>query len=176
MTAVGTRTIVWRNGEDDFCLSRVGEILALEEKCGVGIMAIFRRLETDTWGVNDVRETIRLGLIGAGMEPEKAMTAVKLHVDGNPNGLCPSVMIAHSVLTAVLIGVPDDPVGKKPAAGAEKQDPVSSTTTVAFAAPQSSESDKTSDGLPATPTTAPSGKLQPASLDITSPTTPASSS
>lgn len=173
MRAVGTRTIVWRNGEDDFCLAKVGDILALEEKCGAGVMAILTRLQTDSWGVNDVRETIRIGLIGAGMAPEKAMKVVKLHVDGNPHGLGPSVIIAHAILQAVIIGVPDDPVGKTTAAEAETQARASSMTTAASAAPPSSESDRASDGDLATPTTHPFGKSPPASPAITEPTTAA---
>jgi hypothetical protein len=170
MSTVGTRRIIWRNGEDDFCLAKVGDILALQEKCEAGIMTIMRRLETDAWYLNDVRETIRLGLIGGGMSPEKAMTTVKLHVDGNPNGLAPSVIIAHEVLKAVLIGVPDDPVGKNPAAGAETQGQVSSTTTAASAAQRSSESEPVSDGQPEPPTTPPFGKSPPASMGTTAPT------
>lgn len=176
MQGVGTRTIIWRNGEDDFCLAKVGDVLALEEKCGAGIMTIMRRLETDVWYLNDVRETIRLGLIGGGMAPEKAMAAVKLHVDGNPNGLAPSVIIAHEVLKAVIIGVPDDPVGKQPAADAETQAQVSSTTTAASAAPPSSESDSHSNGHPPSLTQLPFGKSAPVSTDITEPIPTASSS
>lgn len=169
MRAIGTRTLIWRNGEDDFCLAKVGDILALEEKCGVGIMAIMRRLETDAWYVNDVRETIRLGLIGGGMTPEKALVAVKLHVDGNPFGLAPSVIIAHEILKAVVIGVPDDPVGKQEAADAREQGLVSSTTMAASAAQPSSESDRPLDGGPETPTEQPFGKSPPASMDTTEP-------
>lgn len=167
MATVGTRRIIWRNGEDDFCLAKVGDILALEEKCGVGIMAVMRRLETDAWGLNDVRETIRLGLIGGGMSPDKAMAAVKLHVDLNPNGLAPSVIIAHEILKAVLIGVPDDPVGKNPAAEAETKAPVSSTTTAASAAQPSSELEPDLDGQSQTLTEQPFGKSPPASMDTT---------
>lgn len=150
-------------------------MLALEEACGAGIAQVMRRLETGAWYVNDVRETIRLGLIGAGMTPEKAMAAVKLHVDGNPSGLAPSVLIAHAVLAAVMVGVPDDPVGKTQAADAETKaavDPVSSTTTAASAAPASLPSAPDSDGSRETPTTPPSGNWPPASMATTPPTAP----
>lgn len=113
MSANGLRTIIWAGGEDDFCLAKVGLILDLESRCGAGIAAIFNRLENGTWWLSDVRETIRLGLIGGGMLPEPAMARVKNHVDLNENGLAPSVLMASAIIQAVMIGVPDDPVGKK---------------------------------------------------------------
>lgn len=114
MTTTATRTIVWVNGEDQFCLSKAGLIFDLEDKCGAGIAVVFNRLRSDCWKLNDVRETIRLGLIGGGRTPVEAMAIVKRHVDDQP--LLPLVLVAHAVLEAVMIGVPDDPVGKKKAA------------------------------------------------------------
>lgn len=111
MSASGTRTIIWAHGEDQFCLSKVGLILDLEEKCKAGIAVIMTRLGSGSFGLNDVRETIRLGLIGGGMTPEKAMSAVKNHVDASP--LASSVLVAYAIIEAVMVGVPDDPVGKK---------------------------------------------------------------
>ncbi|ETR76012.1 hypothetical protein X566_15575 [Afipia sp. P52-10] len=86
-------------------------ILDLEEKCGAGIAAILQRLADGTWRLNDVRETIRLGLIGGGMSPEKAMAAVKNHVDENP--LASSVLIAYAVIEAALVPPRGDDVGKE---------------------------------------------------------------
>lgn len=137
MSAVGTVRIIWDNGEDDFCLAKAGSIFALEDKCQCGIAEVLQRLHTRRWWLNDVRETIRLGLIGGGMDAEKAMRAVQIHVDGQP--LAKSVLIAQAVLAAVLVGVPDDDVGKKAAAEAATQAPVSSTTTAASDAPRSTE-------------------------------------
>ena len=127
MSATGTRTIIWAGGEDQFCLA-IGHILDLEERCKAGIAVIARRLTTDGWGLSDVRETIRLGLIGGGMDPERAMSKVKNHIDLNPNGLAPAVLVAYAVLDYTLFGAPkDDPVGKeKPA---EAKEPGSTTMT-----------------------------------------------
>jgi hypothetical protein len=111
MSANGTLTLIWAGGEDQFCLSKVGHILDLEGKCGAGISEITARVASGLWRLNDVRETIRLALIGGGMRAEDAMSAVRNHVDGNP--LRESALIAQAVLFAVLVGVPDDPVGKK---------------------------------------------------------------
>lgn len=111
MSANGTRTIIWAGGEDVFCLAKVGLILDLEQKCGAGIATIMTRLTTGNWALNDIRETVRLGLIGGGSTPERAMQAVRNHVDENP--LTASVLLAYSIIEAVMVGVPDDPVGKK---------------------------------------------------------------
>lgn len=136
---VGTRRIVWQGGEHDFCLAKIGDILSLESTCDSGIMAIMRRLETDSWKLNDVRETVRLGLIGGGMSEKDALQAVKVHVDANPRGLAPSVVLAHTILAAVIIGVPDDPVGKTGAPEGEEAS-ISTETTAASGAAQSSAS------------------------------------
>jgi hypothetical protein len=138
MSATGTRSIIWANGEDVFCLAKVGLILDLEDKCKAPFAVIMARLENGAWGLNDVRETIRLGLIGGGMNPEKAMAAVRNHVDENP--LSHSVLVAYEVVRTVVFGVPDDPVGKDPPEGkakpAEAQHPGSTTTTDASDAPK----------------------------------------
>lgn len=139
MSATGTRAIIWANGEDQFCLAKVGLILDLEEKCKAGFAVIMARLESGAWGLNDVRETIRLGLIGGGMAPDKAMAAVRNHVDPNP--LSHSVLVAYEVVRAVMFGVPDDPVGKTgddagKAKPAEALSTGSTTTTDASDAPK----------------------------------------
>jgi hypothetical protein len=153
---VGTRHIHWQGGEHDFCLAAVGNILQLEQTCSAGIAQIYQRLVNGTWGVNDVREPIRLGLIGGGRKPDDAGKIVKIAVDENPQGLAPSVLVAMAVLEAVLVGVPDDPVGKTPAAGAETGQ-ASTTRTAASAAQQSSESAPASPGRPQKPTPRRSG-------------------
>jgi hypothetical protein len=166
MSANGTRSIIWLNGEDQFCLAKVGLLLDLEDKCRAGIGTIFGRLESGHYFVNDVRETIRLGLIGGGMSAEKAMAAVKNHVDGRPLAL--SVLIAHAVIEAVLIGVPDDPVGKD--MPAEAKPTGSFTQTDASDAPKLSPSAPPSPGRRASRKSTRSGSSSPPSTDTTAPT------
>jgi hypothetical protein len=112
MTANGTVLVAWAGGEDQFCLAKVGLILDLEAKCDAGIAVVFTRLGSGTWRLQDVRETIRLGLIGGGMDPAKAIEAVRRHVDEGP--LTSSVLLAYSIIEAVMVGVKNDPVGKQP--------------------------------------------------------------
>lgn len=131
MSANGTRTIIWSNGEDQFCLAKIGLLLDLEAKCSAPIGVIFNRLGSGNFSVNDIRETIRLGLMGGGRTPVEAMEIVKIHVDGNP--LASSVLTAYAILEAVMVGVPDDPVGKEKAESNVQGEENSSTQTGASA-------------------------------------------
>lgn len=60
MSAPATRSIIWAHGEDQFCLSKVGLILDLEEKCKAGIAAIFARIVNSQWSLNDIRGGVGL--------------------------------------------------------------------------------------------------------------------
>lgn len=139
MPATGSCRLIWAGGEHDFCLAAVEHIFALQNACNCGIAEVLSRLLSDRWYLNDVRETMRLALIGGGMKPEPAMQLIKLHVDANPKGLADSVLLAITIIKAVLVGVPDDPVGKVKAPGTETQAQVSTTTTAVSGAQPSTE-------------------------------------
>jgi len=67
-------------------------------------------LDKNAWA-HDVREVIRLGLIGGGMKPDRALVLVKRHLEGNqPWFLCNE--LARQVLQVAMFGPPDDQVGK----------------------------------------------------------------
>jgi hypothetical protein len=100
-----TRTMVWQGGEHAFGLSVMAAI-ALEDACDCGVAHLMRKLETDTWTTKEVREIVRRGLMGAGMPPAEADKLVKRDVDGNPNGLAPSVVLAHAIIELLLVGPP----------------------------------------------------------------------
>lgn len=112
MAADARVTLAWFDGEDTFRLG-IGEIRALQEKTGAGPDTLRRRLLSGEWFLDDIRETIRLGLIGAGLPSAQAMEKVKRAVDARPLG--ENVLIAATIITAAVIGVPDDPAGKAPA-------------------------------------------------------------
>lgn len=90
----------------------IGEIRELQEKCNSicpftnvvnysGFpLAIYKRLQSE-WSVNDVTETIRLGLIGGGMKPHAATTLVERHVEPN---LVNYATLAIAILQEALIG------------------------------------------------------------------------
>lgn len=150
MTAVGSVQITWQGGDDIFCLSQVGNLFSLEEECGAGIALIYHRLLHGTYSIKDVREPIRLGLIGGGKKPDEAMAKVKAHVDANPNGLAPSAAVAQAILFVVLFGKPPEHLEKKTTEAAEK---ASSAPTAGSDVPSSTAAAPPSAGLPDKPTT-----------------------
>jgi hypothetical protein len=116
-------TLDWGDGSYLFRLT-VNGLLELEEKCKSAFTEVFQRLMTGTYSISDVRETIRLGLIGGGMEPAKALTLVRRYVDNRPKaeGQKP----AQAILGATLFGFEAEPLGKVEAAPRE-EDPSGST-------------------------------------------------
>lgn len=82
---------------------RLGEIRELERACASGIAAVYMRVATLQFKIDDVRETIRLGLIGGGASFPEAEAIVRFSVDGRPvNG---SVQLAADILRAVFEGL-----------------------------------------------------------------------
>jgi hypothetical protein len=95
----------WADGEYTFRLG-LGEFRELQEKCKAGPPAIHRRLLTGEWFIDDIRETVRLGLIGGGLEPARALSKVQRYVDGRPPN--ENIFTALSVLHVALNGVDDE--------------------------------------------------------------------
>lgn len=115
MSRNGSIEIAWNGGEHTFRLA-IGEWVQLQEKCDIGPPELLARLGEGRWRIHDVRETIRLGLIGGGMKPADANILVQRNVDERP--LIENVMVARAIVIASLVGVPDEAVGKDQAAGA----------------------------------------------------------
>ena len=157
MSARADTTIAWADGDYLFRLA-IGQLRELQDLCGTGPFAVFRRLQEGDWRVEDVRETIRLGLIGGGLAPERALILVKRYVDERP--LMENLFTAQAVLIAAVIGVPEDPVGKQPAEGDR-------TEETASPSPPSTEQAAPSDGQPGMSTNSASGSsLQPSTATI----------
>jgi hypothetical protein len=107
-------TLTWGDGEYTFRL-RIAELVELQEKCDAGPAFILERLATGRWKVEDIRETIRLGLIGGaggdkGFSPSKATTLVQRYVDARP--LQENINHAYAILAASVVGHEDEPLGK----------------------------------------------------------------
>lgn len=107
--------ITWAAGEHPFLLT-IELLRALQDKCDAGPGWILNRLASGQWRVDDVIETIRLGLEGGGMKKADARKIVDEFVADRPLTL--SVMTAQVILMSALYGDPDDPVGEA-SAGAE---------------------------------------------------------
>lgn len=113
----------WADGAYPFCLP-LAQLEELQALCDAGPAVISGRLEMSTWKVGDIYHTLRLGLIGGGMEPVKALRLCKLYVLDRP--WLENVLPAHAVIQAALIGKSDEPVGKSAADG-EASDPAAGT-------------------------------------------------
>lgn len=107
MTRLTKVELAWADGDYVFDIGPLGAIRELEEKCDAGAAVIFHRLASNAWKDADVRETIRVGLIGAGMSQADALKLVKTHIDGQPR--TPHVSPALAILMAYQFGVGDDP-------------------------------------------------------------------
>lgn len=157
-------SIAWPDEERVYRL-RIGELIELQEKCGAGPMAILRRLFDNQWRVEDVRETIRLGLIGGGLPASEAIRLVRRYVEELPIGQ--AVPHAAAILAAGIMGVDDEPL-EEPGAGAGE----TRATTTASGSPPSTEMGPSSAGRPSRSTPAASGSSAPRSKGIAGRTPP----
>jgi hypothetical protein len=165
MSADASVTFPWGDGPHTFRLA-LGQLRELQDKCGAGPIEVLDRLRERRWRVEDVREPIRLGLVGGGMDPLAALVLVDRYVDQRPS-LAENVRHAQGILIAALIGVPDDPVGK---AAAER------TATAGSASPPSTEPAPPWDGTRPPSIGLPFGSSPPQSTDGTGPRAETSSS
>lgn len=128
-------TLDWGDGTYLFRLSVAG-LLELEEKTNSPFTVIYDRLNAGKFSSADLRETIRLGLIGGGMAPPKAKTLVERYVDGRPR--LESWPHARAILGAVLFGFEVAPLGN-PEAAPSDESPNASTPPASIGTRLSSE-------------------------------------
>lgn len=98
-----------------FDIAPLGTIEALERACGAGMGEILGRLERLQFRHADIRETIRLGLAGAGMSDQEATALVMEAVDGRP--VMQHLALAVAIMAAYAAGTED--AAKKSAGAAE---------------------------------------------------------
>ena len=101
----------------------IDELIQLQEKTGVGPNVIATRLLQQEWLVDDIRETIRLALIGGGMSQKDAFDMVKRCV--KEGYLMDYVSVAANAIYAALTGIEDEPLpGEAEAPTMENQTPL----------------------------------------------------
>ena len=87
-------------------------IMELERTCETGIGGLFDRVLRSQFKLLETQEVIRLGLIGAGMEPQRAHELVTTYLNsGKPIGA--AYPLALEILNALMFGV--DPLTVKAA-------------------------------------------------------------
>lgn len=110
-------------GSDTLFRMPLGRMRAVQEKCDAGPPELIQRYALKTWRLDDVREPILQGLIGAGHAPHEAQARVERDMDGLP--MMPFVPIAQAIVMAFLIGAPDedDDTGESEAGAATAKRP-----------------------------------------------------
>jgi hypothetical protein len=68
--------VVWPGGEHSFCFA-IGELRALEQRLDAGVAVVLLRLLKGEFKLDDVVETLRLGLQGGGMSEKQAMKTIE---------------------------------------------------------------------------------------------------
>lgn len=108
MSRDASGVVTWADGEYPVRLG-IAQLRELQEKCDAGPMWIYERLTLNAhngWLNQDIRETVRLGLIGGGMKPADALSLVKRYIDDRP--AMESLVVAQAVLSFHLVGAPDE--------------------------------------------------------------------
>lgn len=135
-------TAPFGDGEHTFRLT-VPCLIELEEKCDAAFTVVLHRLSTGTYKINDVRETVRLALIGGGAKPTDALALVKRYIDDRPP-LEDALHIARLALMGVLFGFKAAPVDESEAPAEGKAEaapsPLASTPPPSTGQPRSSGS------------------------------------
>jgi hypothetical protein len=85
MSRHGSAELDWADGTYTFRLG-LEEIEEIEEKRDCSLFVLARRLSPADRDARlaDIREVLRLGLIGGGMKPVKALTKVRRYIDERP--------------------------------------------------------------------------------------------
>lgn len=133
------------------------QIAELQEKCKAGIGTIYRRIVTGEYYAEDLHETLRLGLIGGGMDATQARVLIERYVDPMPKA---SLWVhAVAVLGACMDGYapPGDEPGKETAA----------MTLDGSTSPLPSETEPLPGSAPEKPEASPIGNTEPSATNGT---------
>lgn len=103
-------TEVWAGGEHAFRLG-IGEIRALQKACEAGPMMVLARLMSSQWLIDDVLETLRLALVGGGMDAAKAKPLVLKAAE--ETSLLKLALLAAKILNAYVVEDPHDAIDLK---------------------------------------------------------------
>jgi hypothetical protein len=125
MSRDGRIEIDWGGDLRTFRLD-IDRLIALQDACGAGPYEILTRLSSGRWLVQDIKETLRLGLMGGGVEGKKARDLADQAVQ--PGSILQHVQTAQAVLMASLVGDPNEPVGKNPPAEETDDSPLPAST------------------------------------------------
>lgn len=106
-------TLDWADGSYCFRLAWA-ELEKLQEAVDAGPWVVLDRLASQQCRVGDISHVIRLGLIGGGQEPAKALKLTRQYVEERPPG--ENLLHAQAILSIALHGAPEESVGEAAAA------------------------------------------------------------
>lgn len=111
MSSDGRITIFWGDGENQFRFA-IGQFRELQERVNtrrqamnaplIGPMSLLNLLRTNDAWPDDVRDILRIGLIGGGMSPQAAHQKLVQYFDRRP--LLESNQTALAILLTGLVG------------------------------------------------------------------------
>lgn len=116
-----TPPLDWADGTYEFALGW-GELSELQDACGAGPFVVLARLASSQWRLEDVSTTIRLGLMGAGVDAGKALKLVKTYVESRPQDLVLNASFARGILETSIVGAPEEAPGEVQAAPEKASD------------------------------------------------------
>lgn len=122
MNIRGDVTVDWGDGTHTFRLTYPG-LIELEQKCESALAEIIERVNAGRYKVSDIRETIRIALIGGGKSPVDALKLVRTYIDERIGivGLNEHLLIARLCLLGVAFGfIESPPEGKDKAAALDR--------------------------------------------------------
>lgn len=103
------RNLFFGDGPHDFSLG-IAQLEELEETRNSGMFEVYNRLVSEGWRIADIKEPLRLGLIGEGMQPQQAYVLVARNVV--PGRLFEAAAVAAKVLAAAIVGAPEEALGE----------------------------------------------------------------
>lgn len=110
-----------------FDLSPIGALRRVQDACDAGVQVVLNRLFDGSWRLDDLREPIIQGLVGAGTPQREAQALVEKWLDPEPKQQF--IPIAQAVLMAWLVGAEDEDLGE-PAGEAETSGPSPEASSV----------------------------------------------
>lgn len=140
MSADGSVTLFFGDEEKPFRIG-IGEFRELQEKVNgrrvasglsaVGPTTLANLLRANDAWPDDVRDVLRIGLVGGGMKPVEAQRHLVTYFDGKPP--VQFYLIAFTVLMAAFVGVAGDEIESKKKTNPATTDPSSSPKSTATA-------------------------------------------
>ncbi|MCI9865811.1 gene transfer agent family protein [Rhizobium skierniewicense] len=115
----------WADGTYSFRLAW-GQLSELQEKCDAGPYIVLNRLHNGSWRIEDITNIVRLGLIGGGLQPSAALKLVRAYVEDRPP--MENLIPAQVILSAALMGAPEENVGEGDAASQTESSSTNSQT------------------------------------------------